>query len=270
MLIWLVSIYSGMSELGTDEILYRVEDTTAIVTFNRPDKYNSLTTNMMYAGAEAIRAADNDDDVRAIIVTGAGDDAFCAGADLEDRLPTVTGDKAYDPPPLFFKDELITTPIISAINGFCTGGGMEFIQFTDIRIGEKDAKFGLPEPKWGLIPGGGSTARLPQQIPYAHAMEFLLTGKTFGVDHAADIGLINEVVPDGQSLERAKEVAATIAEASPHAISLIKESVHRGFNRPMNDALRLETSSLRKAFRHEDSTEGPEAYEEDREPSFRA
>jgi enoyl-CoA hydratase/carnithine racemase len=205
-----------------------------------------------------------------MVVTGAGDDAFCAGADLEDRLPTVTGDKAYDAPPLFFKDELITTPIISAVNGYCSGGGMEFIQFTDIRIGEEGAKFGLPESNWGLVPGGGSTARLPQQIPYAFAMEFLLTGKTFDAEHARSIGLINEIVSNGDSLDRAMEVADTIAEASPHAVSLIKESVLRGYNRNMNDALRLETDYLRKAFRHEDSTEGPEAYQEDREPSYRA
>jgi enoyl-CoA hydratase len=259
-----------MPELETDEITYDVEGTTAIITFNRPDKYNSLSTNMMYAGAEAIRAGDEDDDVRAMIVTGAGEDAFCAGADLEDRLPTVTGDKAYDPPPLFFKDELITTPIISAVNGYCTGGGMEFIQLTDIRIAEEHAQFGLPEAKWGLIPGGGSTARLPRQIPYAHAMEFLLTGETFDAAHAAEVGLVNEVVDSGESLDRAKEIADTIGEASPHAISLIKESVSRGFDRSMSDALRLETDNLRKAFRHEHSTEGPTAYKEDREPSYRA
>jgi enoyl-CoA hydratase/carnithine racemase len=259
-----------MPELETDEIQYRIEDTTAIITFNRPDKYNSLTTEMFYSGAEAIRMADEDDDVRAIIVTGAGDKAFCAGADLEDRLPTVTGDQAYDPNPLFFKDEMVTTPIISAVNGYCTGGGMEFIQFTDIRIGEEHAEFGLPEANWGLIPGGGSTARLPRQIPYAQAMEFLLTGETFDAEHAKEVGLINEVVPSGDSLERAKEIADTIAEGSPHAVSLIKESVVRGLNRSMNDALRLETENLRKAFRHEDSTEGPRAYKEDREPAFRA
>jgi len=259
-----------MAVLDTDEITYDIEGTTAIIKFNRPKKYNSLSTNMMHAGAEAIRMADGDDNVRAIIVTGAGDDAFCAGADLEDRLPTVTGDKAYDPPPLFFKDESVTTPIISAINGYCTGGGMEFIQLTDIRIAEEDAKFSLPEPNWGLIPGGGSTARLPRQIPYAYAMEFLLTGETFDADHASKVGLVNEVVPDGDSLERAKEIADTIAEGSPHAVSLIKESVTRGLNRSMNDALRLETENLRKAFRHEDSAEGPKAYQEDRDPSYRA
>ena len=259
-----------MPELETDEIQYQVEGTTAIITLNRPEKYNSLSTNMMYAGADAIRAADEDDDVRAMIVTGAGEDAFCSGADLEDRLPTVTGDQAYDPPPLFFKDELVTTPIISAVNGYCTGGGMEFIQFTDIRIAEEHAKFGLPEPKWGLIPGGGSTARLPRQIPYAHAMEFLLTGETFDAEHAAEVGLVNEVVDQGESLDRAKEIAESIGEGSPHAVSLIKESVSRGMDRSMNDALRLETNNLRKAFRHEDSTEGPQAYKEDREPSYRA
>jgi enoyl-CoA hydratase len=259
-----------MPDLETEEIRYEVEGTTAIITLDRPEKYNSLTTDMMYAGAEAIRAGDRDDDVRAMIVTGAGEDAFCSGADLEDRLPTVTGDKAYEPPPLFFKDELLTTPVIAAVNGYCTGGGMEFIQCTDIRVAEEHAQFGLPEAKWGLIPGGGSTARLPRQIPYAHAMEFLLTGDTFDADHAADVGLVNEVVPKGESLERAKEFAEAIGEASPFAISLIKESVTRGLDRSVNDALRLETDNLRRAFRHEHSTEGPRAYKEDREPSYRA
>jgi enoyl-CoA hydratase len=258
-----------MVELDTEHILYEVEETTAIITLNRPDKQNSLSTEMMYEGAKAIRAADDDEEVRTIIVTGAGDESFCAGADLENRLPTITGDEPYEPSPFFFKNEPIQTPMIAAINGYCIAGGMEFIQFTDIRIAEEGSLFGLREPRWGLIPGGGSTVRLPRQIPYCYAMEYLLTGSLFDAEHAHEAGLINDIVDDGEALATAKDVAESIAKNSPTAINKIKESVHRGLNRGMDDAFRIETELIREMFKTEDAVEGPKAFQEDREPSFR-
>lgn len=258
-----------MVSLDTEQIVYEQDDSTALITLNRPDQQNSLSTEMMYEGAKAIRAADQDEAVRSIIVTGAGEESFCAGADLKDRLPTITGDKAYDPPPLFFKDETITTPLIAAVNGYCIAGGMEFLQFTDIRIAEEGALFGLSEPRWGLIPGGGSTVRLPRQIPYAYAMEYLLTGSLFDAEHAKGSGLVNAVVPDGEALSEARAVASTIAKNSPTAVGKIKESVNRGLDKGMDDAFRIETELIREMFRHEDAQEGPMAFQEDREPSFR-
>ena len=216
----------------TEGLRYETDDTIAYVTFDRPDKHNSLTPEMMQAGARAIHDADADDDVRAIVVTGAGDEAFCTGPD-----PDIEPDEDD----LFLRHDLVRTPIIAAVNGLCVAGGMEFLEATDIRIAAESARFGLQEPRWGIAPIAGSHVRLPRQVPYCRAMEFLLTGDLFPASHALEAGLVNEVVPDGEALERAESVAASIAENSPEAVQRIKETVHRCAGRRPDDAFRLET-----------------------------
>jgi enoyl-CoA hydratase len=167
------------------------------------------------------------------------------------------------------RDEQITTPIVAAVNGYCVAGGMEFLQATDIRIAAESATFGLQEPRWGICPMGGSHVRLPRQIPYCRAMEFLLTGDLFSARRAADAGLINEVVPDGEALSRAEEFAASIAENSPFAVQKIKETVLETRQMVEADAFRVETEHAREVFEHEDAREGLSAFAEDRDPSFR-
>jgi len=256
----------------TDNLRYRIEAGVAYVTFDRPAKRNAFTGEMMRAGSRAIRDADGNEDVRAIIVTGAGEEAFCAGADLAETIPRWTADTsnvAPDDDDLHLRRELIRTPIIAAVNGDCLAGGMEFLQATDVRIAAESARFGLTEPRWGVAPVSGSHVRLPRQIPYCRAMEFLLTGATFPAEHAHGAGLVNEVVSDGQALARAKEVADEIARNSPFAIRKIKETVLRCYGRPLDDAFRLESRIGEEVFASDDALDGPRAFVEDREPSFR-
>jgi enoyl-CoA hydratase len=262
-----------MPEFRTDLVQYDVEDTTAVVTLDRPAKHNALTPDMQADVVDAIRAADDDPAIRAIVLTGAGERAFCAGADLDAMIGEATGEVPTVEPgthDLAFRQELVETPLLAAVNGYCVGGGMELLQATDIRIAAESAEFGLPEPKQGLAPIGGSTVRLPRQLPYCEAMRFLLTGDRFPASHADEVGLVNEVVPDGETVERALEIAESFAETSPHSVARIKESVARTSGRPLEDAFRLETEIGREVFRHPDAEEGPAAFLEKREPDYRA
>lgn len=253
-------------------IQYEREGPIAYVTIDRPEKQNSYTPEMRRAFAETLNEADEDEDLRAIIVTGAGERAFCTGADLGEMIPEMT-DGEMDPHPdegdLMQRRRSLTTPLIAAVNGVCVGGGMEFLQTTDIRIAEEDARFGLQEPRWGLVPASGSHVRLPRQIPYCKAMEYILTGDLFPAEHAVDAGLVNEVVPEGQALSRAEEVAESIAENSSNAVQTSKAIVTRCLGRPLDEAFRLETDMALDVFDSEDAREGPRAFLEDREPSFR-
>ncbi|MFB6172872.1 MAG: enoyl-CoA hydratase-related protein [Haloarculaceae archaeon] len=256
-----------------DGIEYAVDGHAATLTFDRPERHNALTPEMATAGARALRAAAADDAVRAVIVTGAGDEAFCAGADLGETIPEATGETPDVHPgddDLYFRHERLDVPVIAAVNGVCVAGGMEFLQATDIRIAAESARFGLQEPRWGLSPMAGSHARLPSQIPYCEAMQFLLTGDLFSADHARQAGLVNEVVPDGEAVARAREIADSIAANSPHAVAKIKEAVQRCYNRPPGEAFRIESDVAMEVFGHEDAVEGPRAFVEDREPSFRS
>lgn len=253
-------------------LTYAVKGHTATLTFDRPERHNALTTEMIATGARALRTAAADPDVRAVIVTGAGDEAFCSGADLEETIPDATGDVPAVHPgedDLYFRHERLDVPVIAAVNGYCVAGGMEFLQATDIRIAAESARFGLQEPRWGLAPIAGSHTRLPAQIPYCEAMEFLLTGDLFSAEHARRAGLINEVVPDGETVDRAAEIADRIALNSPHAVGKIKEAVQRCYNRRPSEAFRIESDVAMAVFSHEDAFEGPAAFGEDREPSFR-
>lgn len=255
----------------TDSLRYEIDDGTAYLTFDRPEKHNSLTPEMMRDGARAIHDADADDDVRAIVVTGAGDEAFCTGADLEETIPDVVegeADLGPDDDDLFLRHDSVRTPIIAAVNGLCVAGGMEFLQATDIRITAERSRFGLQEPRWGIAPAAGSHVRLPRQLPYCRAMEYLLTGDLFSASHALEAGLVNEVVPDGEAIARADEVADSIAENSPTAVRKIKETVHRCAGLRPDDAFRLETQLGEEVFATEDAKEGSRAFLEDRNPSF--
>jgi enoyl-CoA hydratase len=261
-----------MPDLRTDHVRLDTDEHVATITLDRPEKHNALTVPMRADVVDTIREYDDDPDVRAIVVTGAGDEAFCAGADLDSMIGEATGESPkVEPGPhdLAFRHEHVGTPLLAAVNGACVGGGMEFVEATDIRVAAESASFGLPEPRQGLAPIGGSTVRLPRQIPHCEAMRFLLTGERFPAEHADEVGLINEVVPDGESLARATEIAGAFAETSPHSVAKIKESVARTAGRPLGDAFRLESAIGREVFAHPDAEEGPAAFLEKRRPDYR-
>jgi enoyl-CoA hydratase len=254
----------------------------AYVTFNRPEVHNSFNPELLTMLGEFWEEAEKDDEVRAVIVTGAGKVAFSAGADLGKLIPLFTGagkpEDEWDRKLLANRrigDRAILRkydfpkPVIAAINGFCIAGGMEFIQATDLRVASENASFGLQEVKWAIIPGAGSLARLQRQIPYCKAMEILLTGNRIDAQEAWRLGLINYVVAQENLIAKAEELAAAIAENGPVAVRKIKEAVRRCSGRPFEEAFKIEDEVGREVMRTEDAREGPRAFIEKRKPVYK-
>lgn len=248
-------------------ILYEKRDHIAIVTINRPEAANSLTSEMLGALDAAFDEFNNDPDLWVAILTGAGDKAFSAGMDLKEAIPLVTEGATLgydDPTKRQFSD--IFKPIIAAVNGYCIAGGLEMLQGTDLRIAAEHATFGLGEVRWGIIPTGGSHIRLPRQIPWAIAMELLLTGRPIDAHRAHDIGLVNQVVPLDQLMPTALQLAETICKNGPLALRTAKEIAVRSLG--LESGFVLERTLGARVFSSEDAKEGPRAFTEKRPPRF--
>ncbi|MEW6202582.1 MAG: enoyl-CoA hydratase-related protein [bacterium] len=251
------------------------------LTLNRPEVHNSLDPETVVELANVWEEFRGDNDVRVAIITGAGDKSFCSGADLARLIPLISGarkpetdaDHAILKDPTYrqralLRDFELYKPVIAAINGHAIAGGMELVQATDIRIAAENATFGLQEVKWGLFPMGGSTVRLPRQIPFAYAMEILLTGERISADEAHRLGFVNRVVPREKVLEEAEKIAAKIAENGPISIKAIKESVIKNIGVPIKDGMMKEIEIGAPVFFTEDAKEGPRAFKEKRKPNF--
>lgn len=251
-----------------------------ILTMNRPERRNALTPAMLVHFADAWQQADEDDSIRAVIVTGAGDVAYCAGGDLNDgwmsgeqtdEARRIT-DRLKDDPGITGRGLLLTyqctKPIISVVNGQCMGGGCEMLQSTDIRIAEAHATFGVPEVKRGLIAGAGSTMRLKRQIPYAIAMEMLLTGRILDAEEALRWGLVGHVVPTGTGMEKARELAAIVAGNGPLAVRNSKASAIATGWLAESEAQPIEIGYVVPVMRSADAKEGMKAFIEKRTPNF--
>ncbi len=251
------------------------------VTLNRPHRYNAITGAMLARMVDAFVEASNDDGIRAIILTGAGGN-FCSGADLK-AMSGDPGDDADDEidvparmaadPDLAWKGLLRsyrpTKPIILAVEGVAIAGGTEILQATDIRVAGESARFGVSEARWSLYPMGGSAVRLRRQIAYTHAAEILLTGKHLTAREALAIGLVGHVVPDGQALAKAREIAAVIAANGPLAVEAILRTLHETDGMTEAEALAHEFHYGQAVFSSEDSKEGPLAFAQKRTPSFK-
>ncbi|ALG12644.1 crotonase/enoyl-CoA hydratase family protein [Kibdelosporangium phytohabitans] len=242
-----------------------------VVTMNRPEARNALSTEMMAIMRTAWDEVDKDDAIRACVLTGAGG-AFCAGADLKAMTASHPGDKAADwdlsvIEPLL-KGRRLTKPLIAAVEGPAIAGGTEILQATDIRVAGESAKFGVSEPKWGLFPLGGSAVRLPRQIPYTVACDLLLTGRHITAAEAQRIGLIGHVVPDGQALAKALELAELIAANGPLAVQAILRTIRETEAMPENDAFKIDARLGIEVFKSADAKEGPRAFAEKRKPNF--
>lgn len=253
---------------GEGDVGYLVQGPVAVITLDRPAAHNSLTVHMIRQLAAAADTAQHDGEVRAIVLTGAGTKAFCAGGDLGELIPRLTKGEVEvlipDPSKRFFSD--LFTPVIAAVNGLCLAGGLEILLGTDIRIAAEHAVFGLPEVRWGLIPGGGSHIRLPQQVPWPIAMQLLLTGDHIDAHTAVAHGLVNEVVPPGQEFSRAMEIAARIARNAPLAVRTAKEIAVRALGNEPRFALELALNE--RVLRSADAVEGPRAFVEKRPPRY--
>ncbi|CUU56084.1 enoyl-CoA hydratase [Parafrankia irregularis] len=246
-----------------------------VVTMNRPEARNALSPSMIVGLADAWEMIDADPAVRVAILTGAGG-VFCAGADLKAMNSAVSADGAAK---RFREDtgiawrallrsKQLAKPLIAAVEGPAVAGGTEILQATDVRIAAESATFGVVEVTRGLFPLGGSTVRLRRQIPYARAMELLLTGETITAAEAADIGLISRVVPDGKALDEALRVAERIAANAPLAVQAVKRSVRETEGLPETEALARELEIGLPVFATEDAKEGTRAFKERRPPVY--
>jgi len=248
-------------------MLYEKRDRVAIVTINRPEALNAFTPDMLRAMDAAFADFNKDPDLWVAILTAAGEKSFCAGMDLKAAIPLVNeGDEMgyADHTKRPFSD--VFKPIIAAVNGYCIAGGLEFLQGTDLRIAAEHATFGLGEVRWGIIPTGGSHIRLPRQIPWAVAMELLLTGRPITAKRAYDIGLVNEVVAADQLMPSALKWAETICKNGPLAVRTAKEIAVRALG--LESGFVLEKAIGARVFASEDAKEGPRAFAEKRPPRF--
>lgn len=247
--------------------LYEKRERIAIMTINRPEAMNAFTADMLRGMDAAFADFNKDPDLWVAILTAAGDKAFSSGMDLKEAIPLLqAGDEMgyEDHTKRPFSD--VFKPIIAAVNGFCIAGGLEFLQGTDIRIAAEHATFGLGEVRWGLIPTGGSHIRLPRQIPWAVAMQLLLTGKPIDARRAYDIGLVNEVVPGDQLMATAMKWAEAICKNGPLAVRTAKEIAVRALG--LESGFVLEKALGARVFNSEDAKEGPRAFAEKRTPNY--
>lgn len=243
-----------------------------VVTMNRPEVRNALSGPMLEIMRQAWDEVDRDDHIRACVLTGAGG-AFCAGADLKTMTQAHPGDTArgmdmsvIEP---LLKGRRLTKPLIAAVEGPAVAGGTEILQATDIRVAGESARFGVSEARWGLYPLGGSAVRLPRQIPYTVAADILLTGRHIFAPEAKDLGLIGHVVPDGQALDKALELADLIAANGPISVRAILRTMRETEGMPENEAFTVDARLGMEVFSSEDAKEGPRAFAEKRKPRFR-
>lgn len=254
----------------------------AYITLNRPEVHNAINPEMMVRLANAWLEFDKDDDLRVAIITGAGDQAFCAGADLKRLIPLMTGAREPDDEwdrklradaslgrTALLRGTVTYKPIISAINGHCLAAGTELVQGTDIRIASENATFGLTEVKRGIVPAGGGLLRMPRQVAFARAMEILLVGDSIPAEEARLMGFVNSVVPKAELMAKATEFAEKIAANGPLAVRKVKETVLRAAGLPLEEAQRLEAETIAEVMASDDAREGPRAFAEKRPPQWK-
>jgi len=262
-------------------VLFEMKGSIAVITINRPKQMNALNPEVVVRLAGLFKQLNSDDSCRVIILTAAGDKVFSAGADLKRLITLINGarkpeddwdnqleaDKTLTNIAMLRNDSALTKPIIAAINGTALAGGCELVQGTDIRVCADHAEIGLSEAKRGLFPAGGSTVRMPRQVPYARAMEILLTAEPISAQEAKSIGFLNHVVPKDQVMAKALEIAEKIASNGPVAVQHIRQSVKEAMNESnVGKAMQIETKHANVVFKHPDAKEGPLAFAQKRQP----
>jgi enoyl-CoA hydratase len=247
--------------MAYETLIYEKEAHVVTLTYNRPDQHNAINQAMNLELHDAWQRFRDDDDAFVLIITGAGETTFCAGWDLQDAaglgdpgdfdqyrrdLYNLPGACGYTRKVDIFK------PVIAAVNGYAFAAGLETALLADIRIGAENAEFGALERRWNIVAGDGMTARLPLVVGFSRAMELIITGRRIDVREAERIGLVNEIVPKGASLARAKELAREIAELPQGAIRSDKETLVRGIGRTLEDRLRIEAEMIISMFMRKD------------------
>jgi len=244
---------------------------TGVITLNRPEALNALSLEMLDGIGDALDAAHADEAIRVVIITGAGDKAFCAGADIavmHTATPLEARAFAQRGHAILNRIEAFAHPVIAAVNGYALGGGCELVLACDIRIASDRAKFGQPEVKIGILPGWGGTQRLARVAGPGFAKELIFSGRICDADEAAAHGLANRVVPHAQLLEDAGALASQIAERSPWAVTAAKQMTNLAFDGDQAGHLARELDVFALAFATEDQREGMSAFLEKRKPRF--
>lgn len=243
----------------------------AIFTLNRPEKYNAVNPNMVHALNETMMEFMEDKSLRVGIITGAGEKAFCSGADVKEWLPYVkaTADRPWRIPPILTRGQYVTKPLIAAVNGIAYGLGGEIAMACDLRIAADTAVFRWPEPSLGILPRMGGTQRLPRLVGYGRAMEILLTNEKVDAQRALQDGLVQKVVPKADLMKEAVGMAQKICGLAPLAVESIKRCIRFGVEMDLEDGLDLENRLGMALYETEDYTEGRTALLEKRAPAFK-
>jgi enoyl-CoA hydratase len=258
------------------------DEHVVVITIDRPEARNSADMEHFFQLRSAWDRFGEDPDAWVAIITGVGD-AFFTGADLKKYVPEITkvqaeiaggkvseigGYQLTDGTKAVLRGVKLYKPIIAAVNGFCTAGGMEMLGGVDIRVACPEAKFAVMEPKRGLFAGGGTTVRLPRQVPFPQAMEFLLCADLIPAQRAYEMGLLNAIVPREQLMDKAYEFARRITANAPLAVQATKRSVWEGLGMNLRDAYKNESRISSEIFQTEDAKEGPKAFAEKRRPNW--
>ena len=252
-------------------IEYQKEGRIAIFTINRPEALNAMSVAASQELSNVMMEFRDDPDLWVGIITGAGEKAFSAGADIKDQLPFLREhrDSPWAMPDTPMRGLELWKPLIAAINGLALGGGLEIALACDIRIASENARFGTPEVTLGLIPGWGGTQRLPRVVPWCKAAEIVLMGRPIDAQEAYRIGLTNKVVPRDKLVTEAKKLAEAICQAAPLAVRAVKEAMMRGLDMSLEEGLRLEDDFQRYIMSTKDFEEGITAFREKKKPKFK-
>jgi enoyl-CoA hydratase len=245
-----------------ETILVEQEGRVALLTINRPDKLNALNQQVRDEMMDLLTALEADDSVGVVVLTGAGEKSFIAGADIGEFAGRSPFDQrwAMRSPRLYDVMSSFPKPVIAMVNGFCLGGGCELAMSCDLRVASERARFGQPEINLGLIPGGGGTQRLPRLIGVGHALRLILTGDMVGAEEALRLGLVELVVPHDELRAKTLELAARIAAKSPLTLRVAKEAVRTSQVLPLEEGIRYERDLFCLCFSSEDKEEGVAAF----------
>ena len=249
-----------------------IKDQIAIFTLNRPEIMNSVNFELLLALKNAVDDIRFNSDVRVVIITGAGEKAFCAGADLKERItltPSEVKKFIYTIRTLFSDIESLNKPVIAAVNGIALGGGTELLLAADIRIAAMNASMGLTEARLAIIPGAGGTQRLPRLIGRGKAKELIFTGRRVDAAEALEINLVNKICQKEDLMEEARKMAAMICECGPIAIEQAKYAINAGLETDLNTGLTIESNAYWITIPSEDRLEGLAAFREKRKPAFK-
>jgi len=253
-------------------VLEERKDQVVILTLNRPEVMNAFNFAMLRALKEKVEALHFDRDVRVVIITGAGDKAFCAGADLKERA-TLTEDQVkefiFTIRNLFTFIEFMSKPVIAAVNGIALGGGTELALACDIRIASTNATMGLTETRLAIIPGAGGTQRLPRLVGRGKAKELIFTGRRVDAQEALQIGLVNKICHPEKLMEECLSMATMICETGPIAIQQAKYAINYGLEVDIHTGLAIESNAYWITIPTEDRLEGLKAFQEKRKPVYK-